>query len=201
MAQFSETVLIKNPERFRGKWRDLFENQHPLAVELGAGKGQFLTQMALLHPEDNFLGLEVQTGVLYYTACKIAVAQATNARAVLANIDEAAEIFAPGEINRLYLNFCDPWPKKRHAKRRLTHPRFLGIYRQVLVPGGELHFKTDNEDLFRYSLETLREEGWAVRDITFDLHGENVAGNVMTEYEEKFSARGKKICRCVAANV
>ena len=167
------TPLGGDVRHFAGRWADEFRRTAPLHIEIGVGKGDFITELAARHPEVNYVGLEAQQGVLYFAARKAAVW-------------------------RIYLNFSDPWPKKRHAKRRLTSEVFLARYREVLRPDGEIRFKTDNEGLFAYSLETMAQEGWRLSDVTHDLHALGDPSNIMTEYERKFSARGAKIGRLTA---
>ena len=196
---FDAFVLSKGQklgEERQGTWRKWFGREGLLYVELGTGKGDFIRQMAERCPEINFIGIEAEQDVLYSAAKKVAEGELTNVRLLVFDINHISEIFAAGEVDRFYINFCDPWPKKRHAKRRLTHVNFLENYRKLLKPGGELHFKTDNRGLFDFSLEQFREAGLTVRDISFNLHGENREDNIMTEYERKFSGLGEKINRC-----
>lgn len=197
---FKDFVFSKDydyGEEMQGHWRELFPQKGPLHVELGTGKGNFISQMALKHPEINFIGIELQQDVLYYAAKKVKVLGLKNVRLMVFNIQNLATVFAPGEVSRFYINFCDPWPKARHAKRRLTYVDFLKQYEKLLEPQGELHFKTDNRPLFDFSLEQFVEAGLTVDKLTFDLHNsEYQADNIMTEYERKFSGFGEKINRC-----
>lgn len=181
-----------------GAWTEAFGRIAPLHVEIGVGKGDFLTELAARNPNVNYVGLEAQQGVLYFAARKAAARQLSNVRLLVFDAAHLTELFAPAEVDRIYLNFSDPWPKKRHAKRRLTSELFLERYRAVLKADGELHFKTDNMGLFDYSLETMAAEGWQLSRVTHDLHALGEADNIMTEYERKFSARGAKIGRLVA---
>jgi len=187
--------MKKTSDRMKGLWHEIFGRTAPLHVELGTGKGKFISEMAEQHPEINFVGIESQQDVLYYVAQKVRNKQLTNVRLLVFDVNHLLEIFAPGEINRLYINFCDPWPKVRHAKRRLTHGDFLDKYGIVLTAGGEIFFKTDNRILFDFSLEQFAEKNLALDKVTFDLHNSNMADNVMTEYETKFSGMGTKINR------
>ena len=180
-----------------GAWTEAFGRIAPLHVEIGVGKGDFLTELAARNPDVNYVGLEAQQGVLYFAARKAAARQLSNVRLLVFDAAHLTELFAPAEVDRIYLNFSDPWPKKRHAKRRLTSELFLERYRAVLKADGELHFKTDNMGLFDYSLETMAAEGWQLSRVTHDLHALGEADNIMTEYERKFSARGAKIGRLV----
>ena len=166
-------------------------------MELGTGKGKFIAGMAEAHPEANFLGFEVQIGVVYYAAQKLFEQDAPNAKVTLFDIAGIEEVVAPGEVDRFYINFCDPWPKARHAKRRLTYRTFLDRYARLLKEGGEVHFKTDNEGLFNFSLEEFKECGWELKNVTFDFHKTDLP-NVKTEYETKFSAKGQPIFRLEA---
>ncbi|SMD09125.1 tRNA (guanosine(46)-N7)-methyltransferase TrmB [Sporomusa malonica] len=192
------TNIVQNPgEELKGKWADLFGNQLPLYVELGTGRGKFIAGMGEQYQDKaNFIGIEAQKDVLYDAAVRARENELTNVRLLVFNVNELLTIFAPGEIDRLYINFCDPWPKNRHAKRRLTHARFLEKYQTVLKAGGQLCFKTDNRPLFEFSLEQFSQFGLAIDNITYDLHNNGFAGNVMTEYESRFSALGQPIHRC-----
>ncbi|MBS4914270.1 MAG: tRNA (guanosine(46)-N7)-methyltransferase TrmB [Veillonella sp.] len=196
--EYSSHVVLENHEEHKGKWRELFEDPtKPLYLELGTGKGRFIAGMAEEHPEANFLGFEVQLGVLYYAAQKIFEQGAPNARVTLFDIEGIEGIVEPGEVDRFYINFCDPWPKARHAKRRLTYHRFLERYARLLKEDGEVHFKTDNEGLFLFSLEEFKNAGWTLKNVTYDLHSTDLP-NVKTEYEEKFSKKGQPIFRLEA---
>lgn len=181
-----------------GAWQETFGRSAPLHVEIGVGKGDFLTELAARNPSVNYVGLEAQQGVLYFAARKAAARRLSNVRLLVFDAARLTELFAPHEVDRIYLNFSDPWPKKRHAKRRLTSEAFLERYAAVLNSDGEIHFKTDNVGLFDYSLETMEREGWMLSHVTHDLHALGEADNIMTEYERKFSARGAKIGRLVA---
>jgi tRNA (guanine-N7-)-methyltransferase len=179
-----------------GNWQGEFEHLQPLQVEIGVGRGRFLCGLAAANPHINYIGIEAQLDVLYFAAKKVANQQLSNVRLLEFDANHITTIFRPGEIERLYINFCDPWPKNRHAKRRLTHRLLLAQYRHVLQPGGELFFKTDNEDLFAFSLKEFQETGLVIRNSTRDLHNQELTDNIMTEYEARFSAKGIKICRC-----
>lgn len=183
-------------EERQGHWQEWFEREAPLHVELGTGKGDFISQLAERNPDINYIGIEAQQDVLYSAAKKIAEKELKNVRLLVFDINNIEKIFGEEEVDRFYINFCDPWPKKRHAKRRLTHVGFLEKYRRLLKKPGELHFKTDNRPLFDFSLEQFEEAKLPVRDVSFDLHAENRPDNIMTEYERKFSGFGEKINRC-----
>jgi tRNA (guanine-N7-)-methyltransferase len=197
LTGFSD-IVVQNPgEGLQGKWQDLFKKSLPLHVELGTGKGRFIIGMGEQHRElVNFVGIEAKEEVLYAAAQKVRERELTNVQLLVFDVNNILTIFAPGEIDRLYINFCDPWPKVRHAKRRLTHIGFLKKYRLVLKPGGQLWFKTDNRALFEFSLEQFSEFGLEVTNVTYDLLHSDFAGNVMTEYETKFSSQGQPIYRC-----
>jgi len=183
-------------EHRKGQWHEVFGRKAPLYVELGTGKGQFISELAEKNPSINFIGIEAQQDVLYYAAQKVREKGLTNVRLLVFDINHVLDIFAPGEVDRLYINFCDPWPKVRHAKRRLTHANFLNKYRILLPAGGEIFFKTDNRPLFEFSLEQFEACNLQVAKVTFDLHNSDYQGNVMTEYEKKFSGMGTPINRC-----
>lgn len=183
-------------EEQQGHWAEVFDREAPLYVELGTGKGDFISQMAEREPDVNFIGIEAQQDVLYAAAKKVAEMELKNVRLLVFDIHEIERIFAPGEVDRFFLNFCDPWPKKRHYKRRLTYRGFLEKYRHLLKQGGELHFKTDNRPLFDFSLGEFEAAELTVRDVSYDLHAEDRPDNIMTEYERKFSGFGEKINRC-----
>lgn len=196
ILDYSDFVRQEVTEEAKGKWADDFGRKAPLHVELGCGKGDFITGMAARHPEINFIGIEAQLDVLYAAAKKVREAGLTNVRLLVFNIENITSILDENEVDRFYINFCDPWPKARHAKRRLTYRTFLERYKSLLKQGGAIHFKTDNRPLFDFSLEEFAEVGCRVEDISFDLHSEDRPDNIRTEYEEKFSAKGFKINRC-----
>lgn len=196
--------LVQEPEKLRGHWRESFESVRPdalhrrLELEIGCGRGKFLTDMALLHPDTLMIGAEYVSTVLARTIKALSRLEEDekmdNVRLLFINALDLETVFADGEIDRIYLNFSDPWPKAKHAKRRLTSDRFLPVYEKVLSPSGDLKMKTDNDDLFRFSLESLQSRGWKVLEQTDDLHADPLSrGNVMTEYETNFSSKGKNI--------
>ena len=195
----SSPWVISAPANHKGQWSALFGNDRPIHIEVGMGKGRFIMEMAAQHPDVNFLGIERYPTVLLKAVQKREQLELNNLYLLCIDAKELPEIFAPGEVDRIYLNFSDPWPKERHAKRRLTSPQFLALYDQVLAPEGTIEFKTDNRGLFDYSLESIPESGWKLNLCTFDLHNSEYAeGNVMTEYEMKFSAKGQPICKLSA---
>lgn len=199
-----ETIIenqfsIQQPEQMKGKWAEVFQNDHPIHIEVGMGKGQFIIEMARRNPEVNYIGIEKYSSVLVRAVEKLEDFEQDNLRLIRMDAENIEEVFDKDEVDRIYLNFSDPWPKDRHAKRRLTSTRFLERYDNILTPEGRVMFKTDNKDLFDFSLEQVEEAGWILESHTYDLHhSEYNEGNVMTEYEEKFSAQGNPICRLVA---
>ena len=191
--------IVQDPERLRGCWRAEFGNQNPLRIEIGMGKGQFLLTFAQQNPDVNYVGIEKYSSVLIRALARQEELKLQNLRLIRYDAETIDELFADGEVDRIYLNFSDPWPKDRHAKRRLTSDRFLARYARILAPEGRVEFKTDNVDLFDFSLESAENCGWTLSEVTRDLHNSPAAeGNVMTEYEERFSALGNPICRLVA---
>ncbi|NLP41463.1 MAG: tRNA (guanosine(46)-N7)-methyltransferase TrmB [Veillonellaceae bacterium] len=195
--QYNDFVYQDIDSSVQGRWQEVFSRSAPLHVELGTGKGRFITETAALNPDINYIGIEAQLDVLFYAAQKAAAKELKNIRLLVFDINNILDIFADNEIDQLYINFCDPWPKARHAKRRLTHINFLNKYRQIIKSGGRLFFKTDNKALFEFSLEQFAENGLIVENVTFDLHNSEFAEkNIMTEYEQKFSGLGMKIHRC-----
>ena len=192
---------IKNPKEQKGSWQAQFEKKQPLHIEIGMGKGRFIMDMAALHPEINYLGIERYSSVLLRALQKMELNPLPNLKFICMDAAEVEEVFAQEEVDRIYLNFSDPWPKDRHAKRRLTSRQFFARYDKVLNQNGHLEFKTDNQDLFTFSLEEIPEAGWHLDASTRDLHHDEVLndGNVMTEYEEKFSSMGNPICKLIAS--
>lgn len=196
----SSPYVIQQPAEYRGRFYELFGNDHPIEIEVGMGKGKFIMEMAAAHPEINYIGIERYSSVLLRALQKRAELELPNIYFMCIDAKELPEIFAPGEVDRIYLNFSDPWPKDRHAKRRLTSPDFMKVYDQVLKKDGHVEFKTDNQGLFAYSLEAIPEAGWRIDAFTHDLHHSEMAeGNVMTEYETKFSEMGNLICKLIAS--
>ncbi|MDO4328358.1 MAG: tRNA (guanosine(46)-N7)-methyltransferase TrmB [Lachnospiraceae bacterium] len=191
--------VVQDPRGEKGHWAERFGNTNPIEIEVGMGKGKFIMELAQKNPDKNYIGIERYSSVLLRGLEKREQLELTNIWFLCIDAKEMTEIFAPGEVSRIYLNFSDPWPKDRHAKRRLTSPEFMKVYDQILEKDGTVEFKTDNRGLFDYSLESIPEAGWSIRQHTFDLHHSELAeGNVMTEYETKFAAEGKPICKLVA---
>ncbi len=192
---------IQNPKEQKGNWQAVFPSKQPLHIEIGMGKGQFLTELASAHPTINYIGIERYSSVLLRALQKMDLLPLPNLRFLCMDAAEITDVFEKGEVSRIYLNFSDPWPKERHAKRRLTSRQFLQRYDQILAKDGRLEFKTDNQDLFTFSLSELSEAGWHLEACTRDLHHDEVLneGNIMTEYEKKFSSKGHPICRLIAS--
>ena len=202
--------VVDEPQQYRGNWEERFPGGkgRPLHIEVGMGKGRFLMELSALNPEINYLGIEMYSSVLLRALQKRSELEeqgrdCSNLLFVREDARLLPEIFSENEVEKIYLNFSDPWPKARHDKRRLTSREFLSRYEKILVPGGIVEFKTDNQPLFDFSLEEARESGWAVLAFTRDLHHdpELLRGNVMTEYEEKFSAEGKPICKMIIQKI
>lgn len=191
--------VIDVPKDYRGNWSGLFDNSNPIRIEVGMGKGKFIVEMAKRNPDINYIGIEMYSSVLVRAVQKLTEEEIPNLYFICMNAEELPLVFSEGEVDRIYLNFSDPWPKDRHAKRRLTSPQFMKRYDAVLKADGIVEFKTDNVDLFRYSLESIPEAGWKIIQYTEDLHNSDmVEGNVMTEYEEKFVKLGNNICKLIA---
>lgn len=191
--------VIKDETTRKGTWESIFGNSNPVHIEIGMGKGQFITTLAQQNPDINYVGIEKYSSVLIRAIAKQEELQLPNLYFIRMEAEYIADVFAPGEVARIYLNFSDPWPKDRHAKRRLTSKEFLARYDRILAADGEVIFKTDNRELFDFSLEQVPEAGWKLENFTYDLHhSKYLEGNIMTEYETKFVAEGKPICRLVA---
>lgn len=208
--------VIKNPSSCRGKWAEkVFQSSSPIHIEIGMGKGQFLLTLAEQNPSVNYIGIERYSSVLLRavekldesgtdsgdTSCRKPAGRFQNLRFVCCDAAGLPDFFAPGEISCIYLNFSDPWPKARHARRRLTSREYFSRYDLILARGGQVEFKTDNRALFDFSAEQLdSSDTWEIASLTYDLHrdGSMCAGNVMTEYEAKFSSAGTPICKLIA---
>lgn len=192
--------VIQDPQANRGRWAEVFGNSNPIEIEVGMGKGKFIMELAQDHPGVNYVGIEVYSSVLLKAIQRRKGRDFPNLWFLRVDARDLAEIFGPAEVEKIYLNFSDPWPKARHAKRRLTSRQFLERYRQILSPDGTVEFRTDNLDLFEFSLQEVRETGWTLLGYTYDLHGEKEWGpdEIMTEYEEKFSAQGNPIYQLTA---
>lgn len=192
-------LVVQNPADYLGKWQDRFEKAQPLQVEVGMGKGQFIIGMAKAHPDINFIGLEIQKSVVAIAAKNAVDEQLPNLQLVYGEGESVTTYFATGEVDQVFLNFSDPWPKTRHEKRRLTYKSFLAEYEQILKAHGTVELKTDNMGLFEYSLYSLNNYGMSFDGVWLDLHNspEN-EGNVQTEYEQKFSELGQPIYKMKA---
>lgn len=191
-------IWSKEPSLIRGDWRKEFGNDNPIHLEIGCGRGKFISDMAKLNPDINYIAAERVTSALVVAMEKAFDKGIKNVRFISVDAQNLDEYFETGEIDRIYLNFSDPWPKKKRAKRRLTHKNFLDIYKKILVSDGAVYFKTDNKALFEFSLNSFSEEDFKLKNITFDLHNSGFEGNIMTEYEEKFSSAGMPIYRLEA---
>lgn len=191
---------IQEPMAEKGRWNLIFGNDHPVHIEIGMGKGQFIMQLAKDHPDINYIGIERYSSVLLRALQKMEVEPLPNIRFLCMDASMITEVFDKEEVAKIYLNFSDPWPKERHAKRRLTSRQFFERYDKILASNGVVEFKTDNDDLFAFSMEEVAEAGWTLDAHTFDLHHDPVLneGNVMTEYEEKFSSLGHPIHKLIA---
>ncbi|GED69151.1 tRNA (guanine-N(7)-)-methyltransferase [Brevibacillus reuszeri] len=193
-------TFVDHPVSYKGRWNERFGNDNPIHIEIGCGKGRFINTLAERHPAVNFIAVELKAEVVLRAVQRTEYREIPNLAFVQFDATQLTELFADREVSRLYLNFSDPWPKTRHAKRRLTYASFLQTYRQVLKEAGEIHLKTDNEPLFEFSLNQFAAERFQMRNITFDLHQSKLAEeNVMTEYEERFSSRGQRIYRVEAS--
>ena len=191
--------VVQKPEEQKGQWKHLFGNDNPIEIEVGMGKGKFIMELAQKNPDVNYIGIERYSTVMLKALQKREQLELSNIYFMCVDAKELGEYFEAGEVSRIFLNFSDPWPKDRHAKRRLTSPQFMAVYDRILKKDGVVEFKTDNRGLFDYSLESIPEAGWIVDRHTFDLHHSDMAeGNVMTEYETKFASEGKPICKLVA---
>lgn len=199
--QIAESIfVVQAPEEKKGCWDQVFENKNPIQVEVGMGKGKFLLELAQKNPDKNFVGVERYSTVLLKAIQKQEELRLPNICFLRVDAEGLGNIFEKGEVEKIYLNFSDPWPKDRHAKRRLTSSRFMAVYDQILKADGTVEFKTDNRALFEYSLQSIPEAGWQINFHTFDLHhSEYGKDNVMTEYETKFSGEGKPICKLAAS--
>lgn len=192
-------LVVHEPEKAKGRWKEIFGNDHPLRIEIGMGKGKFIYELAGRNPGINYVGIEKYSSVLLRALQKMEIDPLPNLLFIRMDAEEITEVFDREEVDRIYLNFSDPWPKDRHAKRRLPSKEFLLRYDQFLKKDGVLEFKTDNKDLFDFALEELPAAGWETVGVTYDLHHDMqmAEGNVMTEYEEKFSSKGNPIYKYI----
>ncbi len=191
--------VVHEPEQYKGKWDTLYGNSNPIHVEIGMGKGKFIMQLAAANPNINYIGIEKYSSVLLRALEKSKETELSNLYFIRFDAEYLTDIFGEDDISRIYLNFSDPWPKDRHARRRLTSKEFLKRYDKCLKKDGEVIFKTDNRVLFDFSLEEVKIANWELKQVTFDLHNsEFLEGNVMTEYEERFVAKGNPIHKLIA---
>lgn len=192
-------LVIHKPEQAKGKWAEIFGNEHPVRIEIGMGKGKFIHELAERNPDINYIGIEKYSSVLLRALQKMEINPLSNLLFIRMDAEVVAEVFDRGEVDRIYLNFSDPWPKDRHAKRRLPSKEFLLRYDRFLKKEGVIEFKTDNRELFEFALKEVPEAGWKIEEITYDLHQDlqMSQGNIMTEYEEKFSSMGNPIYKYI----
>lgn len=198
----NSAFCIQNPTNLKDNWHNFLGNDNPIHIEVGMGKGRFIMDLATLNPNINYIGIERYTSILLRAVQKMDENPLDNVHFLCIDAATLPEIFGKDEVDRIYLNFSDPWPKDRHARRRLTSSDFLNRYDQFLSPNGRIEFKTDNQDLFSFSLQEIEEsEVWHLDAFTRDLHNDSALnqGNVMTEYEEKFSSIGNPICKLIAS--
>ena len=195
--------MVHEPGEAKGNWRQIFGNDHPVHIEIGMGKGKFIHGMAGRFSEINYIGIEKYSSVLFRAVQKMEEEPLGNLKFVRMDAEEIDQAFAEDEVDRIYLNFSDPWPKDRHAKRRLPSREFLARYARILKPDGCLEFKTDNRALFEFALEELPHAGWRLKALTYDLHHDEdmMRGNIMTEYEEKFSSKGNPIYKYIISRI
>lgn len=195
----NSSLVVQDYKEQKGKWQSLFPHNAPVHIEIGMGKGQFIMQMAALYPDINFVGIEMYSSVLYRAVQKLEETPLPNLKFICMNAIEIEEVFDFQEVAKIYLNFSDPWPKDRHAKRRLPSRQFLERFEKILAPSGTLEFKTDNRPLFDFALEELEPAGWELLAVSYDLHHDEKLNqnNVMTEYEEKFSSQGNPIFKYI----
>ncbi|MTT32536.1 tRNA (guanosine(46)-N7)-methyltransferase TrmB [Terrilactibacillus sp. BCM23-1] len=191
--------VVTDPKSHIGEWQSIFKSACPIHVEIGTGKGQFITNMAKQNPDINFVGIEIHESVIVSALDKCINSQLKNVRLINGDANELTDFFSENEVAAIYLNFSDPWPKNRHEKRRLTYRSFLAQYEYVLNSKGRICLKTDNQGLFEYSLESFSKYGLYLQNVSLNLHQSHYKEeNVMTEYEEKFSSQGHRIYRCEA---
>lgn len=181
--------VIFNGKEYKGKWKEEFGNDNPIHIEIGSGRGSFMHELSKRNPDINYIMIEVESNAFVYATRKFVDEDITNVRALPINAETISEYFTEGEVSRIYINFCNPWPKNRHHKRRLTHPRFISEYKKILCKNSELHLKTDDLDFFNDTLEYVEEMGLEILEHTFDLKQEEYPDNIITEYETKWRSR------------
>lgn len=192
--------VVHEPEKYKGKWNEeIFKNDNPIHIEVGMGKGKFINELAARNPGINYVGIEKFSSVLLRAIQKLTEVPLNNLMFVRMEAEYIDDVFDKDEIDKIYLNFSDPWPKDRHAKRRLPSRQFLERFTHILKKGKLLEFKTDNKDLFDFAMEEAPQAGWIIDEYTYDLHNNPKMneGNIMTEYEERFSSQGNPICKYI----
>lgn len=200
--EIAESEFVIHEDEMKSKkgiWNEVFGNNNPIRIEIGMGKGQFIYALAEQNPDINYVGIEKFSSVLIRAIQKMQENPLPNLKFIRMDAEEITDIFGPEEVDRIYLNFSDPWPKDRHAKRRLPSRQFLGRYNQILKKDGVIEFKTDNQGLFDFALEEIEPAGWRLKCVTRDLHNDSAMneGNIMTEYEERFSSMGNPIYKYI----
>ncbi|BDR74947.1 tRNA (guanosine(46)-N7)-methyltransferase TrmB [Clostridium tetani] len=194
----ASSLVITNPKEYKGKWMEEFKNNNSIHLELGCGRGGFMQEKALKNPNINYVAVDLKDEILIYVLRKLKEKEIENVKIVPLNIAFISEVFEKDEIEKIYINFCNPWPKLRHNKRRLTHNKFLDDYKKFLKNQGEIWFKTDDIGLFEDSQEYFKESGFSIEYITYDLHKSDFKDNIMTEYETKFTSMGMKTMFLIA---
>ncbi|MCM0745633.1 tRNA (guanosine(46)-N7)-methyltransferase TrmB [Clostridioides difficile] len=198
LLSYTKYVLRDDIDKSKGKWNLKFRNDNPIHVEFGTGKGKFITTLAKQNPDINYIAMELKEEVLLKAVEKADASNLNNILFLWGDVSNILDYFEAKELSRIYINFCDPWPKNRWSKRRLTHSGFLEMYNRVLEDDGEIHFKTDNEKLFEFSLNEIAANNWLLKNISLDLGNSKYENNVTTEYEDKFMSQGMRIFRCEA---
>lgn len=198
LLSYQNYVIKEDIDKLKGVWSNKFNNNNPIHVEFGTGRGKFITTLAKQNPNINYIAMEIKEEVLLKAVEKADEANLKNILFIWGNVNSILDYFDKGEVNRVYVNFCDPWPKTRWSKRRLTHSNYLNKYKEILNDEGEVHFKTDNQDLFEFSLNEIASNDWLLKNISLDLAKNENIENVTTEYEDKFMSQGMKIYRCEA---
>ncbi|CZR79140.1 tRNA (guanine-N(7)-)-methyltransferase [Clostridioides difficile] len=198
LLSYTKYVLRDDIDKLKGKWNLKFRNDNPIHVEFGTGKGKFITTLAKQNPDINYIAMELKEEVLLKAVEKADASNLNNILFLWGDVSNILDYFEAKELSRIYINFCDPWPKNRWSKRRLTHSGFLEMYNRVLEDDGEIHFKTDNEKLFEFSLNEIAANNWLLKNISLGLGNSEYENNVTTEYEDKFMSQGMRIFRCEA---
>ena len=198
LLSYQNYVIKEDIDKLKGVWSNKFNNNNPIHVEFGTGRGKFITTLAKQNPNINYIAMEIKEEVLLKAVEKADEANLKNILFIWGNVNSILDYFDKGEVNRVYVNFCDPWPKTRWSKRRLTHSNYLNKYKEILNDEGEVHFKTDNQDLFEFSLNEIASNDWLLKNISLDLAKNENIENVTTVYEDKFMSQGMKIYRCEA---